>query len=743
MFRKIRNLTLWGMLKGLVKLGVVLAVLCTALLFVIVHLPGATVPDAPEPAKTVYLDQDWGDGSDSKDRQLYYYTPQGATIPPGSTNHAMRYDWLVNLEKAWGQERFADPQHLRSLGFIVDDEPSPANPDHLPVGFTGHWNQQLGEKLLDINCATCHTGQLNVRQDDETLAIRVDGGAGTHAIMDLSLHQFAPALLGAMASTYFNPFKFNRFAKNVLGENAEQGKAELRSNFWNTMIALATQKQNSPLRGLYPVEEGYGRVDAIGRIANTVFGAHLDPDNFDTGDAPVSYPPVWNAWKFDWVQYGGSVKQPMARNMGEALGVGARINLLDPYGRPLPKEERFSSSIRVENLHDIETTLQQLGQPQWNEQLLGTIDLSRAEEGRKLFEQHCVSCHGPHKVEQKVKTAEAPLKGPNDPEWHVKLIDVDEVGTDPVAADNFVGNRYDMSKTGMTDEDAGALLKPFLVRALRNQVIAEFDSRFLDNFLAGDDPMSSSLERDTSWMAGQSWNIDEFEKMFADWQKTGKGKLEQVLASKVSDSDRIELVRVEITRRSLHAIEQRIAAIDVTQVSVGEGLNLLGFALRVKYYSDNGYSKARQECLDGFGIMDLPQVLRVYKSRPLGGMWATPPFLHNGSVVSIYQLLSPVEEREKEFYVGQNVFDPENLGFVLDGDNEGGILFDTSIRGNHNTGHQFRKGYIPYQEGVKPKKGIIGPPLSHDERMAIIEYLKIHQDPATPAGRIIRDCSIL
>ena len=139
--------------------------------------------------------------------------------------------------------------------------------------------------------------------------------------------------------------------------------------------------------------------------------------------------------------------------------------------------------------------------------------------------------------------------------------------------------------------------------------------------------------------------------------------------------------------------------------------------------------------------MELPQVEKVYKSRPLGGMWATPPFLHNGSVVSVYQLLSPIEERESEFYVGQNAFDPVTLGFVLDSDVEGGILFDTSIAGNYNTGHEFREGYIPYKEGVKPQKGIIGPPLSHEERMAIIEYLKVHQDPPTPPGRSVPDCS--
>ena len=74
---------------------------------------------------------------------------------------------------------------------------------------------------------------------------------------------------------------------------------------------------------------------------------------------------------------------------------------------------------------------------------------------------------------------------------------------------------------------------------------------------------------------------------------------------------------------------------------------------------------------------------------------------------------------------------------------EGGILLDTRIKGNYNTGHEFREGYVPYKEGGPSQRGIIGPPLSHDQRMELIEYLKIHQDPPTPAGRLIQTCENL
>ena len=56
----------------------------------------------------------------------------------------------------------------------------------------------------------------------------------------------------------------------------------------------------------------------------------------------------------------------------------------------------------------------------------------------------------------------------------------------------------------------------------------------------------------------------------------------------------------------------------------------------------------------------------AYKARPHNGIWATPPYLHNGSVPSVYALLSPVSERPKVFYLGSKQYDPEYLGLNTD-----------------------------------------------------------------------------
>ena len=59
-----------------------------------------------------------------------------------------------------------------------------------------------------------------------------------------------------------------------------------------------------------------------------------------------------------------------------------------------------------------------------------------------------------------------------------------------------------------------------------------------------------------------------------------------------------------------------------------------------------------------------PRFLESMKAGPLLGIWATGPFLHNGSVPTVYDLLSPPEERPRVFWVGSREIDPEKLGFV-------------------------------------------------------------------------------
>jgi hypothetical protein len=98
-----------------------------------------------------------------------------------------------------------------------------------------------------------------------------------------------------------------------------------------------------------------------------------------------------------------------------------------------------------------------------------------------------------------------------------------------------------------------------------------------------------------------------------------------------------------------------------------------------------------------------------YASHPLDGIWLRGPYLHNGSVPTLRDLLEPPERRPKLFYRGYDVFDQRNVGFVSSVPSEGGRAFsryDTTLPGNANGGHRY------------------GTSLSDGEKSALVEYLK-------------------
>lgn len=122
-----------------------------------------------------------------------------------------------------------------------------------------------------------------------------------------------------------------------------------------------------------------------------------------------------------------------------------------------------------------------------------------------------------------------------------------------------------------------------------------------------------------------------------------------------------------------------------------------------------------------------PSEVPIYKAAPREGVWATPPFLHNGSVPNLYEMLVPAAERSKKFYVGRE-FDPVKVGLDTSG-KSGNFMLDTSIRGNSNRGHSFENG--------PQVNGVIGPLLTEEQRWALVEYLKsIPENPGqiTPFG---------
>jgi mono/diheme cytochrome c family protein len=104
-----------------------------------------------------------------------------------------------------------------------------------------------------------------------------------------------------------------------------------------------------------------------------------------------------------------------------------------------------------------------------------------------------------------------------------------------------------------------------------------------------------------------------------------------------------------------------------------------------------------------------------YANSPLDGLWLRGPYLHNGSVPTLRDLLEPSDKRPMTFYRGYDVYDQKNVGFVYDVGEEKGrkfFLYDTDDKaqpGNSNLGHEGKR---------------YGTELSPAEKDALVEYLK-------------------
>ncbi|QID19219.1 cytochrome c [Nitrogeniibacter mangrovi] len=101
-----------------------------------------------------------------------------------------------------------------------------------------------------------------------------------------------------------------------------------------------------------------------------------------------------------------------------------------------------------------------------------------------------------------------------------------------------------------------------------------------------------------------------------------------------------------------------------------------------------------------------------YANMPLDGIWLRGPYLHNGSVPSLRDLLEPAANRPVSFYRGDDIIDRDKVGWVSNVAEEAGhkyFFYDTRLPGNGNGGH----------EGTA-----YGTELPDADKDAVVEYLK-------------------
>ena len=519
------------------------------------------------PSSIIRLQQGW----DEAQEQIFYHMPQGTVILPAS--------WLAALQSPDGQT-FMDSDHMRRLGFIADDR-STTNPYAWPIGFAINPAKDTGGvKTVGLTCAACHTGEISYRGK----TFRVDGG---QAHIDLDV--FKKAISEAILATGSTPESREAFMHRAVqfGFPADRIGAEFDARY-RAVVDGTPERERTAADG---TAAGPGRNDALAVIAKVLFNYALGvPANTNRATAPVDFPYLWNIWNLNWVQYNGSVRQPMSRNIGEALGVGAITHLIDPGTRALSSEpERWRTSIPVRNLYALESLLESLQPPHWPEAVLGRVDSVRAKRGAQLFSQNCGGCHGVRVI-----------AGAKSEEWSVKVLPLTVIATDPMQATNFRSTTYDGTKLGLS-----------------------------------------------------------------------------------------------------------------AHTDAATGLRVATDAVRAQAYRDAQIPAARWRAFDGFGRANVITSPCGYKARPLVGVWATPPFLHNGSVPTVFALLS--ESRPPKFLVGSTEYDPEKLG-LSQADAPNTITFDTTAVGNSNAGHWFTDD--------QTRSGRIGRRFTDDERYDLIEYLK-------------------
>jgi cytochrome c553 len=630
------------------------ALLCFVILFA-TSLADSPPAQSQQSARPAYLPQGWSPWQ----RKSWYGISQGSRLLPRS--------WMRALEVAQDQTKFLSPANMSRMGFL----PGRSGSD-LPHGFVvdSSTERGFGGPAVGMTCAACHTGELRLKGK----AVRIDGGPSL-----ADYEAFMAAFLASLKATHDTDDKFKRFSAAVLGQqNTAGARATLKSDLGTRVAWHEKLARHNASATPY----GHGRLDAQGHILNKIaLVTGADQTTLLPPDAPVSYPHIWNAHQHDRVQWNGLLPHlpsqkvtingrkadigALARNVGEVLGVFAEIDV-----RKDDWEHGFRSSVRVENLVELERLLSQLQSPRWPTDLLGRVkgDVKRGADlfhNRKLKDYSrssdatatCAQCH------QRLRPDDTrtPFKAQMQP--------VAEAGTDMWSACNAVmhkanaGNMTGRFENGLPAGDSRVESNDSTIKLLRNAIIGSVVYKY----------EGASPERWKSWV-----------------------ELNQVASA---------------------------GAAPATPASTTGGAPSIPSPAEIR-------ERRRQFCI-GLSHSERPdaRLFMRYKGRPLNGIWATAPYLHNGSVLTLYDLLLPATKRGEieigttkaggaprlrrdTFHVGSRDFDPVEVGLKSE-PGQGRSEFRVrspdgkELYGNSNAGHEWGAAE-----------------LSDEERWAIVAYLK-------------------
>lgn len=663
----------------------------------------------------IYLDQGWS----ANDSLWYYNTTQGSALMP--------YDFFIALEQSDSTELFRANSLIDKYRYLPQ-KPTFFNPDGLPVGFVKE--SYKGNDYVGFTCAACHTGQVNYKGH----ALRIDGGPSMADMVG-----FLTDLQNSMATTMSDEAKKQRFIAKVL---------ELKNTYSDAdTVAADLQRWERKIRlynnvNLSSVEYGYARLDAFGRIYNRVLehvisrnqlrdvllgvtksatddSDLLTPDQVDLvlegvsetiiGDlqfakiidrlmsdkpgypdltmaqmnrikplifnepnAPVSYPFLWDIVQSDYVQWNGLANNagvgPLGRNTGEVIGV---FGILDWTAHK--RGWSLSSILTGQNSKSYKIDFSSS---------IDLVNLSR-------LETHLASLTSPIWPTQKADNPQqAAAKAIFDklPEWQ---IDGAKVRRGRALYAQHCESCHEV--IDRTDRD--------------RIVVANMSS--LD--VVGTDRA----------MAENSVNYKGYAGNFKNTYQT-----ESVGALVIKD--RAPVVQI-LTAATMGEV---VTSPDPDKWPPRRLLDWL-YLIAKSFFDNKIQSSVKSGDYQPDTTASPYQSLLSYKARSLNGIWATAPYLHNGSVPSIYDLLLPVKRagdpedgkyRPVTFEVGSREFDPIKIGLRTEGYE--GFTFNAlneegkPRRGDSNEGHEYGTVHAPAVNGQKPE------PLTDEQRWDLVEYIK-------------------
>ncbi len=363
-----------------------------------------------------------------------------------------------------------------------------------------------------------------------------------------------------------------------------------------------------------------------------------------------------------------------------------------------------------------------LRSPVWPEAHLGRIDWPRAERGQKLYQTHCQGCHLPP-IADLVEVVDRP-SAPGGKGLRPRGEPVRAVPADP-----------NSTVIGLQDPETSRMYwiannHPDMLGSLRSTPFAQTEF-YLDLHTVD----LGSIRTDP----GQSRNfarsvLDSGDVLLPSFPQYngpsaypirmfpfGVGLQMVTIAITTQFYDRVDAQtpaeRAEFIRALPRTLLLQDAQGNVRVDASGAPIP------RPELFKDGNFKdgEINRDEWNGYRVPGADANLG-YRPHPLNGIWASPPYLHNGSVPTLYDLLSPREERPTVFYTGSREYDLDRIGYRSDRF-RGGFRYDTRVEGNSNDGHLFQAG--------GPGNGVIGPLLTPDDRRALIEYLKTLCPPGT------------